>query len=689
MSTRDLVAAGLLLIPAIVFAEIARQHWVFRLTRRPRSRAFRLLPIVSTVLAAHYFGLAVHVLIPGARTRDLMAMLRTPWHVVTEDPWLVTMALLRHLLYLLPVPEKRPSAFWLTGNYGIALGAAAVSAVLRLWPGATPERQELAHRVFEGSFVVMALLCGIQFFRNVRPGRWGPEYAGEMRRPDVVLVRTLGLAAFVVTTIVFLLGASEFAIIVLEVLLGFAIAAPMLSRMLGFVLPGIVVTSGLLVVAAGVFAGFGWTIGRVDPVYHPLVALFAITLTLVAFTVGQNALRALATRVLLGRRDREMQDLQQFLHTLSPDLGVLECGRRLLAELARIRRLSGVAIVFNDGSTLVHGDFDVEPLARVWPRGADAAAMPRGAYGSSEQRDLSQALRDAIVDADAGLGVAAIDSPRRRWGHVFMRTGYLGGMQREDDTEAFVALLDQVALLFDAADLLVRTLAVERSLAHAEKLATIGELAARFAHDIRNPVTAARSLAQQLARDPTAPENAEHAGIILGELERVERQVRDLLRFARREEYRLAPLDLGQLASATLARLRPRCDAAGMAASCTATPGVVVHGDREKLDHALVNLVENAIDAVVERPERRVALVVERQDGMARMCVSDTGAGAAPDVLAHLFEPFFTGKPNGTGLGLAIVKRTVDGHGGRIDVAQRVGEGLTFTIELPIAAEPA
>ena len=59
------------------------------------------------------------------------------------------------------------------------------------------------------------------------------------------------------------------------------------------------------------------------------------------------------------------------------------------------------------------------------------------------------------------------------------------------------------------------------------------------------------------------------------------------------------------------------------------------------------------------------------------------------DVLARLFEPFYSRKPNGTGLGLAIVKRTVEGHGGRIDVAQRPGEGLTFTIELPLAAEPA
>jgi len=689
MSARDLIAAGLLLLPALVFIEIARQQWVFRRSRRPRSRAFLLLPIVSTALATHYVILAVRGLIPGATPRDPIAMVRTPWHIVSEDPWLLTIALLRHLLYLLPLPEKRPSVLWLAGNYGLALGASVVSGFLRLHPATTPALQELAHRVFEASFSILAVLCVIQFVRTARPGRWRPEYAGEMRRPDVVLVQTFGAAAILATPIVWLAGGNEFAVIAFEVLLGFGIAAPMLSRMLGYVVPGLVVTGGLFVLAAIIFAGYGWALGRTDAAFHPLLGLGAIGLTLVAFTAGQGGLRRLATRVLLRRRDREMQELQEVLHTLSPDLGVAECARRFLAELVRIRGLPGAALVFNDGSALVHGEFDVEALVRVWPRGAAAQALPRGAYGSSEQRDLPQPLRDAILEANVGLGVAAVDSRRRRWGHLFLRTGYLGGMLREDDADVFAALLDQLALLLDAADLLAHAVAVERSLAHAEKLATIGELAARFAHDIRNPVTAARSLAQQLARDPAAPENAEHAGIILGELERVERQVRDLLRFARREEYRLAPVDLGQLAQATLARLAHRFDAAGVGTAVTAAPGIVVRGDREKLDFALVNLIENAIDAMAERPDRRVTLIVERDDGTARMRLTDTGAGAPADVLAHLFEPFFSGKANGTGLGLAIVKRTVDGHGGRIDVTQRPGEGLTFTIELPLAAEPA
>src|SRR2546425_9181244 len=99
----------------------------------------------------------------------------------------------------------------------------------------------------------------------------------------------------------------------------------------------------------------------------------------------------------------------------------------------------------------------------------------------------------------------------------------LGGFFHEDDVEGFQAFVAQLALLLDGADLLARTIAVERSLAHTEKLAAIGELAARIAHEIRNPVTAARSLAQQLAREPGQPWVAEHR-LILEELERVERR---------------------------------------------------------------------------------------------------------------------------------------------------------------------
>src|SRR5262249_29396818 len=155
-----------------------------------------------------------------------------------------------------------------------------------------------------------------------------------------------------------------------------------------------------------------------------------------------------------------------------------------------------------DGEAVVYGEFNLEPIRRVWPRGAAADVLPAYGFGTAELRNLPAPLKAALVEANVGLGVYPIPSPRGRPGPVFMATGLFGGVHSEADVYVFEAFTDQLALVLDGADLLARALSVERSLAHAEKLAAIGELAARVAHEIRNPVTAARSLAQQLCREP-------------------------------------------------------------------------------------------------------------------------------------------------------------------------------------------
>src|SRR5262245_35031571 len=209
MTERDLIAAALYLVPTLFFTEIAREQWDFRLGQKPRSRALRLIPFVSTVMAIHYALLAARALMPD-RSHDPVAMIRTPWHVLFEDPWLIALALLRHLLYLLPLPERRPGRAWLVVNYGIAAATAVVSGFLRLHPGSTGNQQELAHHLFELGFSVLAVLCLHQFVRGARPGRWRPEYAGELRRPDVVLVQGLIVAGMIVSPIVWLAGGDDF-----------------------------------------------------------------------------------------------------------------------------------------------------------------------------------------------------------------------------------------------------------------------------------------------------------------------------------------------------------------------------------------------------------------------------------------------------------------------------------------------
>jgi two-component system sensor histidine kinase HydH len=261
--------------------------------------------------------------------------------------------------------------------------------------------------------------------------------------------------------------------------------------------------------------------------------------------------------------------------------------------------------------------------------------------------------------------------------------GPLGAAFRDEDLQAAQGFVDQLALVLDTAELLDRALRVERSLAHAEKLAAVGETAARIAHDIRNPVTAARSLAQQLTRD-AAPRDREAAAVILEELDRVEREVAALLRFSRREEFRLEPVDLGALARAALESLRPRLEDARIRVELDAPEGIVARADAEKMRHVIANLIENALDALHDAPDvRRLVIALSADDGVARLRVEDSGPGVPGDALPRLFEPFFSGKSTGTGLGLAIAKRTVDAHGGRISAASEPGSGLRVEVELP------
>jgi signal transduction histidine kinase len=290
----------------------------------------------------------------------------------------------------------------------------------------------------------------------------------------------------------------------------------------------------------------------------------------------------------------------------------------------------------------------------------------------------------ALADGDV-LSAIRIVSPRRAWGYAFVTTDLRGASFGDEDDAAVGAVADQLALVLDAADLLARAVAVERSLAHAEKLAAIGELAARVAHEIRNPVTAARSLAQQLARDPTSPLNAEHADLIVEELERVEHQVRDLLRYARREDLRLEPVDLGVLVQGVAGDLAERTQQAGVEVRLDTAVGIVAAADREKLRQVLINLIENAVDALgAHAGPRRLTLAVAGENGTACLRVADNGPGVPAAVLPRLFEPFFSLKPNGTGLGLAIVKRTIDAHGGTIAADSREGAGTRFEVVLPL-----
>lgn len=225
----------------------------------------------------------------------------------------------------------------------------------------------------------------------------------------------------------------------------------------------------------------------------------------------------------------------------------------------------------------------------------------------------------------------------------------------------------------------------EKLVLTTEKQASIDELSSTLAHEIRNPIAAAKSLVQQIGEDPASLQTVEYARVAVEELDRVERSIAHLLKYAREEDYHLAPTDLAAVVDAALTELRAKLDAARVAVSRNYVGGPTVIADRDKLRRVFSNVVDNAIDALgATAGERRIECFVQNGGERATVRIRDNGGGIPADKLDRIFNPFFTTKPTGTGLGMAISKKIVEAHEGTIDVISEPGHGAEFVVALPM-----
>ena len=230
-----------------------------------------------------------------------------------------------------------------------------------------------------------------------------------------------------------------------------------------------------------------------------------------------------------------------------------------------------------------------------------------------------------------------------------------------------------------------RELRRERAAMQTEKQASMDELSSSIAHEIRNPIAAAKSLVQQMGEDPTSVENVEYARVAIEELDRVEHRVSHLLKYAKEEELSFTLVNLAAVVDSALTQLRAKLDAAKVAVSRNYIAGPTVQADAEKLRGVFVNVIDNALDALASVPEgRRIDLFLENGAGAATVRVRDNGGGISADRLERIFNPFFTTKEKGTGLGMAISKKIVEAHEGTIDVVSETGRGAEFVVSLPL-----
>lgn len=227
----------------------------------------------------------------------------------------------------------------------------------------------------------------------------------------------------------------------------------------------------------------------------------------------------------------------------------------------------------------------------------------------------------------------------------------------------------------------------EKQALGVEKQASLDELTATFAHEIRNPIAAAKSLVQQMGEDPTSHENVEYAKVALDELARVERSVSHLLKYAKEEDYKFESVNLAAVLDGALTQMRAKLEANQVQVSRNYLGGPTIRADADKLRQVFSNIIDNAIDAMsAATGERRIELAIERSHGgMATVRIRDNGCGIPADKISKIFNPFYTSKETGTGLGLGVAKKVIDAHRGTIMVASTPGAGAEFALSVPLA----
>jgi two-component system NtrC family sensor kinase len=247
-------------------------------------------------------------------------------------------------------------------------------------------------------------------------------------------------------------------------------------------------------------------------------------------------------------------------------------------------------------------------------------------------------------------------------------------------------------------DVAARTAALEAAqeqLVRTEKLSSLGKLSASIAHEINNPLAGILTFAKLVSRTlEEGPPDEAHRAAIRRNLALVEREaqrcsaiVRNLLDFARERPTALRPMDVNAAVEEALSLLTNQVAIQGVALERALSPVPSVLADFGQLRQAFVNVAMNACEAMGQGGTLRVSS--RDAEGSVEIAFADTGPGIPPERLRKIFDPFFTTKEKGTGLGLSVVYGIIERHGGRIDVASRVGEGTTFTLRLPAAQEHA
>jgi len=361
--------------------------------------------------------------------------------------------------------------------------------------------------------------------------------------------------------------------------------------------------------------------------------------------------------------------------------------QRQVEELGRQPGVESVALLGHDLTVLAHSTPD-----QVGTRETDAGLQSALESGRVLSRVVGRAGAGRVYEVVKPI---ALEGSRTGLLRIGLSTASMDRIWRSDRLSAAVTaaavlglgILGMSVIFYLQHRHLREVKSLEAEMERGERLATVGNLAAAVAHEIRNPLNAVSMGIQRLRVEFEPAPREEYlrmVDLVQAEVRRLNAIVEEFLSLARPIPLKPGPVIVADLIDDVLGLVEPEARGASITIAREIPAGLpVLHADRDRIKQVLLNLVLNAIQAMPSGGTLEIGAAAS--GGTLAVTVADTGSGIAPDVLPKVFEPYVTTKAKGLGLGLAIAKRIVEAHGGAIEAESEPGRRTRFRFALPLA----
>jgi len=421
--------------------------------------------------------------------------------------------------------------------------------------------------------------------------------------------------------------------------------------------------------------------GRKPPVNGAYRCAVTLPLILDKKNIGRVRLRS-GKRNFFSKRERDLY------RDLAHVLGIAVVHRHIQVDLReRVKELSCLYEIARLGAQpnlsleqIFQGIAELLPPAWLYPEITSARIVLDGrSYSTPRFQEGFHQLESTILIQGEHRGVVEVTYRKEK-------PELDEGPFMKEERSLIDAVAKEVAIILKRRHDEEEKLRLEEQLRHADRLATIGQLAAGVAHELNEPLGSILGFAQLAKKcDGVPPQAEKDIDKILNASLYAREVVKKLLIFARQMPPKKTPVNLNQMIEEGLTFFESRCAKEGIELVRSFSPGLPrVYADPAQLNQILVNLVVNALQAMPEGGKLSIQTLNHGQ--WVSLIVKDTGTGMDEEVLGKIFTPFFTTKDvgQGTGLGLPVVHGIVTSHGGALHVESKVGQGTRFEIRLPV-----